>query len=56
MATVTDSGDFYQVLSLPIGSYRVAIDKDGFRVQVFEHQALQINQSLRLDAKSGGHG
>ena len=49
--TVTDSAGFYQVLSLAIGSYRVAIDKDGFREQVFEHQALQINQSLRLDAK-----
>jgi len=49
--TVTDSAGFYQVLSLPIGAYHVAIDKDGFREQVFEHQALQINQSLRLDAK-----
>src|SRR6202451_3182541 len=49
--TVTDSAGFYQVLSLPIGAYHVAIDKDGFREEVFEHQALQINQSLRLDAK-----
>jgi outer membrane receptor protein involved in Fe transport len=50
-ATTTDSNGFYQVLSLPIGSYRTTIEKDGFRQQVFEHQALQINQSLRLDAK-----
>jgi outer membrane receptor protein involved in Fe transport len=49
--TTTDDNGYYQVLSLPIGSYRATIDKEGFRQQAFEHQALQINQSLRLDAK-----
>ncbi|HKM89028.1 MAG TPA: TonB-dependent receptor [Candidatus Acidoferrales bacterium] len=47
----TGKDGFYQVLSLPIGTYSVAIEMTGFRKQVFEHQLLQINQSLRLDAK-----
>src|ERR1041384_7387790 len=42
---------FYQVLSLPIGTYTVSVESSGFRKQVFERQTLQINQSLRLDAK-----
>jgi len=49
--TSTDREGFYQVLSLPIGAYTVTVEKEGFRQQVFDHQALQINQSLRLDAK-----
>jgi carboxypeptidase family protein/TonB-dependent receptor-like protein len=48
---VTDKDGYYQVLSLPIGSYSVAIEKEGFQRQVFENQVLQINQSLRVDAK-----
>jgi hypothetical protein len=38
-------------LALPIGNYTVTAEAAGFRKQVFEHQNLQINQSLRLDAK-----
>ena len=49
-STATDKNGFYEVLSLPIGSYKVTIEMSGFRKQAFEHQALQINQSLRLDA------
>ena len=49
--TSTDREGFYQVLSLPIGTYTVTVEKAGFRRQVFNHQTLQINQSLRLDAK-----
>jgi len=49
--TTTDNDGFYQALGLPIGSYRVTIEKVGFRVQVFENQTLQINQSLRVDAQ-----
>jgi len=49
--TSSDKDGFYQVLSLPIGSYQVTVEKAGFRNQVFERQSLQINQSLRLDAK-----
>ena len=50
---VTDKDGYYQVLSLPIGTYSVAIEKDGFQRQLFEDQVLQINQSLRVDAKLG---
>ena len=49
--TSTDREGFYQVLSLPIGTYTVTVEKEGFRRQVFDHQTLQIGQSLRLDAK-----
>jgi len=49
--TESDKEGFYQVLSLPIGTYTVTVESDGFRKQVFERQTLQINQSLRLDAK-----
>jgi Carboxypeptidase regulatory-like domain/TonB dependent receptor-like, beta-barrel/TonB-dependent Receptor Plug Domain len=47
----TDKDGFYQVLSLPIGAYRVIIEKEGFHQDVFDNQVLQINQSLRVDAK-----
>lgn len=47
---VTDESGHYQALLLPIGNYRVTIEKQGFQKQVFDNQTLQINQSLRLDA------
>lgn len=50
-STTTGQNGFYEVLALPIGTYTVTIEMSGFRKQVFEHQALLINQSLRLDAK-----
>jgi outer membrane receptor protein involved in Fe transport len=49
--TTTDAAGFYQVLSLPIGEYEITIQAAGFRKHVFEHQKLQISQSLRLDAQ-----
>ena len=48
-SATTGNDGFYQVLALPIGSYEVKIDKEGFQERVFENQALQINQSLRVD-------
>jgi hypothetical protein len=48
---VTDKDGYFQVLAVPIGAYSVAIEKEGFQRQVFENQILQINQSLRVDAK-----
>lgn len=50
-STATDKSGFYEVLSLSIGTYKVTIEMAGFRKQVFERQALQINQTLRLDAQ-----
>ena len=49
--TATNKDGYYQVLSLPIGSYSVTMEKAGFRREVFDHQALQINQSLKIDAQ-----
>ena len=49
--TTTDKDGFYQVLDLPIGAYRVSVERDGFQKEVFENQTLQINQSLRVDAR-----
>jgi outer membrane receptor protein involved in Fe transport len=50
-STVADGNGFFQVLSLPIGEYDVSIEKPGFKKVEFLHQALQIGQSLRLDAQ-----
>ena len=47
----TDRDGYYQVIALPIGQYQVTVEQAGFRKQTFEHQALQINQSLRLNAQ-----
>ena len=49
--TKTDREGFFEILSLPIGTYDVKVMATGFREQVFEHQVLQIAQSLRVDAK-----
>ena len=49
--TTTDGSGYYQVLSLPIGYYQVKVEAQGFRQHVFEHEKLEINQSLRLDVK-----
>jgi Carboxypeptidase regulatory-like domain/TonB-dependent Receptor Plug Domain len=47
----TDDSGHYQVPLLPIGTYTVTIEKEGFEKQVFDNQTLQINQSLRVDAQ-----
>jgi outer membrane receptor protein involved in Fe transport len=49
--TTTDRDGFYQVPGLPIGAYQVKIEHTGFQQQIFDNQVLQINQSLRVDAK-----
>jgi hypothetical protein len=48
--TTTNSSGLYQVLQLPIGLYRVAVDAKGFEHTVVDSKtALQINQTLRID-------
>src|ERR1700733_4227876 len=49
----TTSGDdgSYQVLLLPIGTYRVSVEAQGFRKSVTNPQTLEINQSLKVDIK-----
>ena len=41
----------YQVLLLPVGSYRVSAEAAGFRKTVTTSQKLDINQSLKIDVK-----
>lgn len=47
--TATDREGYYQVLSLPIGTYRVTVEHAGFRKAVVDTEALRINQTLRVD-------
>ncbi|HXM47369.1 MAG TPA: TonB-dependent receptor [Pyrinomonadaceae bacterium] len=49
-ATTNSDGNF-EVLLLPIGSYRVTAERPGFKKTVSEVEKLQINQSLRFDIK-----
>jgi Carboxypeptidase regulatory-like domain len=41
--TSSDKDGYFQVLSLPIGTYNVTVGHPGFRKRVFEGQTLQIN-------------
>src|SRR5713226_5765585 len=47
----TDSEGGYQVLLLPIGSYKVTAEATGFRKTVTNAQKLEINQSLKIDLR-----
>src|SRR5207244_7532569 len=49
--TTTDNEGNYQVLEVPIGSYRVSIEHPGFSRVVTDPQVLNIGQSLRIDVK-----
>jgi len=49
--TTTSTEGTYQVLDLPIGNYTVAVEREGFSKVVTEAQALEINQSLRIDVQ-----
>src|SRR5579864_1336971 len=48
---VTNADGSYQVLDLPIGNYRVAVEREGFAKTVTDTQALEINQTLRIDIR-----
>ncbi len=47
--TVTNSDGFYQVLHLPVGTYTVTAEHEGFAKAVTAAAPLDINQSLRAD-------
>jgi hypothetical protein len=49
--TTTDKDGNFQVISLPIASYKVTAEKAGFKKAVSEEQKLLINQALRIDVK-----
>src|SRR5580700_3187980 len=46
-----DSLGYFQVLALPIGSYKVKAEHAGFRTVISAEQKLFINQALRIDIK-----
>lgn len=49
--TTSNAEGYYQILALPIGTYQVTAERQGFRKVVAENNVLQINQALRLDFK-----
>src|SRR5215472_1674711 len=49
--TVSNADGYYQVLQLPVGTYAVSAEREGFAKVVTEAQPLDINQSLRIDVR-----
>jgi hypothetical protein len=49
--TATAADGSYQVLDLPIGTYSVQAEREGFEKVVTSVQGLEINQSLRVDVR-----
>ena len=47
--TTTGDDGQYQVLNLPIGNYRVTVEKEGFDKIITRTYPLEINQTLRVD-------
>src|SRR5580658_4450255 len=48
---ITDKEGSFQLLALPIGTYKVTAEHAGFRSVVSQEQKLLINQALRIDFK-----
>jgi hypothetical protein len=49
--TTSDATGYYQVLALPIGSYTVSVERQGFRSATMVESKLEINQTLKIDIK-----
>lgn len=49
--TVTDSDGNYQALELPIGPYKVKVEKEGFTTTETTAYTLEINQVQRIDVR-----
>jgi Carboxypeptidase regulatory-like domain/TonB-dependent Receptor Plug Domain len=49
--TTTNQDGYYQLLALPIGTYKVTAEHEGFRAFVSDQNKLQISQALRIDVK-----
>ncbi|MBA4122644.1 MAG: carboxypeptidase regulatory-like domain-containing protein [Acidobacteria bacterium] len=47
--TVTDEGGNFQVISVPVGTYQVSVERSGFKKALSEPQKLNINQTLKFD-------
>jgi outer membrane receptor protein involved in Fe transport len=48
---VSNADGAYQVLDVPIGNYKVTVEREGFAKTVTDAQALEINQTLRVDIR-----
>src|SRR5262245_34192207 len=46
---ITDKEGNYQALALPLGTYRITAEREGFKKVVSDDKTLQINQVLRVD-------
>ena len=46
---VTNADGYYQVQNLPVGTYTVTAEREGFSKVVTSAQPLDINQALRID-------
>jgi len=49
--TTSDNEGYYQVLALPIGTYTVTVEHEGFRTVASQEYKLMINQALRVDVR-----
>jgi hypothetical protein len=47
--TTTNNSGYYEVQALPIGAYKVTVEKNGFKSSTTAERQLQINESLRID-------
>src|SRR5436309_74521 len=47
--TTTEKDGSFRVLSLPIGTYTVTVEKEGFNQEMSNAKTLEINQNLRVD-------
>jgi hypothetical protein len=48
-STLTRADGTFEVLHLPIGTYQVEVEKDGFQKSITQEKKLEINQSLQFE-------
>ncbi len=49
--TVTNDEGYFEVLALPIGTYKVSVEHPGFSTVVTQEKQLLISESIRFDIK-----
>lgn len=48
-STLTNGDGYFEVLSLPIGPYKITVEHSGFELTVSSEKQLQINETVRFD-------